>query len=143
SQLSYGPRVVAFRDRLSCLSSEAQRPKSPTGSSCSYRRLSATWSRPSEERSLMVPLIEFIVYVIQLYIWVIIASAIFSWLIAFNVVNTSNRFVYSVAETLYRVTEPALRPIRSILPNLGGIDISPVLLILILMFIINVVLLGW
>ena len=56
----------------------------------------------------MVPLIEFIVYVIQLYIWVIIASAIFSWLIAFNVVNTSNRFVYSVAETLYRVTEPAL-----------------------------------
>jgi YggT family protein len=91
----------------------------------------------------MVPLIEFIVYVIQLYIWVIIASAIFSWLIAFNVVNTSNRFVYSVAETLYRVTEPALRPIRSILPNLGGIDISPVILILILMFIINVVLLGW
>ena len=91
----------------------------------------------------MVPLIEFIVYVIQLYIWVIIASAIFSWLIAFNVVNASNRFVYSVAETLYRVTEPALRPIRSILPNLGGIDISPVILILILMFIINVVLLGW
>jgi len=93
--------------------------------------------------SLMVPLIEFIVYVIQLYIWVIIASAIFSWLIAFNVVNTSNRFVYSVADMLYRVTEPALRPIRSILPNLGGIDISPVILILILMFIINVVLLGW
>ena len=91
----------------------------------------------------MVPLIEFIVYVIQLYIWVIIASAILSWLIAFNVVNTSNRFVYSVAETLYRVTEPALRPIRSILPNLGGIDISPVILILILMFIVNVVLLGW
>ena len=91
----------------------------------------------------MVPLIEFIVYVIQLYIWVIIASAILSWLIAFNVVNTQNRFVYSVADMLYRVTEPALRPIRSILPNLGGIDISPVILILILMFIVNVVLLGW
>ncbi|MBC8013085.1 MAG: YggT family protein [Methyloceanibacter sp.] len=91
----------------------------------------------------MAPLIEFIVYVIQLYIWVIIASAILSWLIAFNVVNTSNRFVYSVADMLYRVTEPALRPIRSILPNLGGIDISPVILILILMFIVNVVLLGW
>jgi YggT family protein len=91
----------------------------------------------------MVPLIEFIVYVIQLYIWVIIASAILSWLIAFNVVNTSNRFVYSVADMLYRVTEPALRPIRSILPNLGGIYISPVILILILMFIVNVVLLGW
>jgi len=91
----------------------------------------------------MVPLIEFIVYVIQLYIWVIIASAILSWLIAFNVVNTQNRFVYSVADMLYRVTEPALRPIRSVLPNLGGIDISPVILILILMFITNVVLLGW
>lgn len=91
----------------------------------------------------MVPLIEFIVYVIQLYIWVIIASAIFSWLIAFNVVNTQNRFVYSVADMLYRLTEPALRPIRSVLPNLGGIDISPVILILILMFITNVVLLGW
>lgn len=91
----------------------------------------------------MAPLIEFIVYVIQLYIWVIIASAILSWLIAFNVVNTQNRFVYSIADMLYRVTEPALRPIRSILPNLGGIDISPVILILILMFIVNVVLLGW
>ena len=91
----------------------------------------------------MVPLIGFLVLVIDLYIWVVIASAILSWLIAFNVVNTSNRFVYSVAETLYRLTEPALRPIRSIIPNLGGIDISPVILILILMFIINVVLLGW
>ena len=87
----------------------------------------------------MVPLIEFIVYVIQLYIWVIIASAILSWLIAFNVVNTSNRFVYSLAEVLYRVTEPALRPIRSILPNLGGIDISPVILILLIFFIQRVI----
>ena len=91
----------------------------------------------------MVPLIGFIVLVIDLYIWVVIASAILSWLIAFNVVNTSNRVVYTIADMLYRVTEPALRPIRSILPNLGGIDISPVILILILMFIINVVLLGW
>ena len=91
----------------------------------------------------MVPLIGFIVLVIDLYIWVVIAGAILSWLIAFNVVNTSNRFVYSVADMLYRVTEPALRPIRSILPNLGGIDISPVILILILLFIRDVVLLGW
>ncbi len=100
-------------------------------------------ARPCWEGLFMVPLIGFIVYVIQLYIWVIIASAILSWLIAFNVVNTSNRFVYSVADMLYRVTEPALRPIRSILPDLGGIDISPVILILFLLFIINVVLLGW
>jgi YggT family protein len=91
----------------------------------------------------MVPLIGFIVLVIDLYIWVVIAGAILSWLIAFNVVNTQNRFVYSVADMLYRITEPALRPIRSILPNLGGIDISPVILILFLLFIRDVVLLGW
>jgi len=91
----------------------------------------------------MVPLIGFIVLVIDLYIWVIIASAILSWLIAFNVVNTQNRFVYTIADMLYRVTEPALRPIRSILPNLGGIDISPVILILLLLFVRDVVLLGW
>jgi len=91
----------------------------------------------------MVPLIGFIALVIDLYIWVVIASAILSWLIAFNVVNTNNRFVYSVADMLYRVTDPALRPIRSILPNLGGIDISPVILILLLLFIRDVVLFGW
>jgi len=91
----------------------------------------------------MVPLIGFIVLVIDLYIWVVIISAILSWLIAFNVVNTSNRFVYTVADVLYRVTEPALRPIRSVIPNLGGIDISPVILILFLLFIRDVVLLGW
>ncbi len=91
----------------------------------------------------MVPLIGFIVLVIDLYIWVIIAGAILSWLIAFNVVNTQNRFVYTVADMLYRVTEPALRPIRRFLPNLGGIDISPVILILFLLFIRDVVLLGW
>jgi YggT family protein len=91
----------------------------------------------------MLPLIGFIVLVIDLYIWVVIAGAILSWLIAFNVVNTQNRFVYSVADMLYRITEPALRPIRSILPNLGGIDISPVILILFLLFIRDVVLLGW
>jgi YggT family protein len=91
----------------------------------------------------MVPLIGFIVLVIDLYIWVVIAGAILSWLIAFNVVNTQNRFVYSVADMLYRITDPALRPIRSVLPNLGGIDISPVILILFLLFIRDVVLLGW
>ena len=91
----------------------------------------------------MVPLIGFIALVIDLYIWVIIIGAVFSWLIAFNVVNTSNRFVYSVGEMLYRVTEPALRPIRRVIPNLGGIDISPVILILFLIFIRDVVLLGW
>ena len=71
---------------------------------------------------------------ISLYIWVLIISAVMSWLIAFKVVNTSNRFVYTVADFLYRVTEPALRPLRRILPNLGGIDISPIILILLLWF---------
>jgi YggT family protein len=88
-------------------------------------------------------LIGFIVLVIDLYIWVVIASAILSWLVAFNVVNINNRFVLSIADMLYRLTEPALRPIRNILPNLGGIDISPVILILLLLFIRDVVLLGW
>ena len=87
----------------------------------------------------MAPLIGFIVLVIDLYIWVVIASAILSWLVAFNVVNTNNRFVLSIADMLYRLTEPALRPIRSILPNLGGIDISPIIVILIIIFIQSVV----
>ena len=91
----------------------------------------------------MAPLIGFFVLVIDLYIWIVIASAILSWLVAFNVVNTNNRVVLMIGDTLYRVTEPALRPIRSILPNLGGIDISPVILILLLLFIRDVVLLGW
>ena len=65
----------------------------------------------------MVPLIGFIALVINLFIWVIIISAILSWLIAFNVVNTSNRFVYTVADMLYRITEPALRPIRNFRPS--------------------------
>ena len=91
----------------------------------------------------MVPLIGFFVLVIDLYIWVVIASAILSWLVAFNVVNTNNRVVLVIGDTLYRLTEPALRPIRNILPNLGGIDISPVILILLLLFVRDVVLLGW
>lgn len=72
--------------------------------------------------------------IINIYVWVIIASAILSWLIAFNVVNTQNRFVYMVADTLRRLTDPVLRPIRQFIPNLGGIDISPVILILMLFF---------
>ena len=82
----------------------------------------------------MAPLIGFFVLVIDLYIWIVIASAILSWLVAFNVVNTNNRVVLMIGDTLYRVTEPVLRPIRNILPNLGGIDISPVILIIALMF---------
>lgn len=77
-------------------------------------------------------------YVIDLaleaYIYVVFAAVIMSWLIAFHVVNVRNQFVGMIAEFLYRITEPALRPIRNRLPNLGGIDISPVILIFIIIF---------
>ncbi len=83
----------------------------------------------------MYSLLKLIDTVIHLYIWCLIISAVMSWLVAFNVINTRNRFVYSVGDFLYRITEPALRPIRNILPNLGGIDISPIILILLLFFV--------
>ena len=72
--------------------------------------------------------------VIWLYVWLLIASAVLSWLVAFNVVNTRHPIVSTIGNFLYQVTEPVLRPIRSIMPNLGGIDISPVILILIIIF---------
>lgn len=80
------------------------------------------------------PLFWLVSTVIQLFIWALIISAVLSWLVAFNVVNTSNRFVYMVGDFLHRVTEPALRPIRSVVPTLGGIDLSPLILILLLIF---------
>jgi YggT family protein len=91
----------------------------------------------------MHALIGFIAMVISLYIWVIIIGAILSWLIAFDVVNRRNRAVFTIADSLYRLTEPALRPIRKVLPDLGGVDISPVVLILGLIFLRDVVLLSW
>ena len=77
--------------------------------------------------------------VIELYIWCLIISAILSWLVAFNVLNTQNRFVNLAGDFLHRVTDPALRPIRRFLPNLGGIDISPIVLIVLLIFAQNLV----
>ena len=73
--------------------------------------------------------------VIDIYTWIVIAGAIMSWLVAFGVVNVSNKFIRMVVDVLYRLTEPVLRPIRRILPNLGGVDISPVILLLGLFFI--------
>jgi YggT family protein len=72
--------------------------------------------------------------VITIFIWLLIAQAVLSWLLAFGVVNRYNRVVASANDVLWRITEPALRPIRSFLPNFGGIDISPVVLILLLYF---------
>jgi YggT family protein len=82
----------------------------------------------------MNPFLWLIDTIITLYIWILIASAVLSWLVAFNVVNTRNPIVHSIGNFLYAVTEPLLRPIRNLLPNLGGIDISPVILILLLLF---------
>jgi YggT family protein len=87
----------------------------------------------------MRALLEVIQLVLELYVYLLIASAILSWLIAFNVVNTRNQFVASVGEFLYRITEPVLAPIRSVMPNLGGLDISPIILILIIYFIQRVI----
>ncbi|QQP89255.1 YggT family protein [Skermanella mucosa] len=75
--------------------------------------------------------------ILGLYVWILIASAILSWLVAFNVVNTRNRAVYVIGDFLYRVTEPVLGPIRRILPNLGGLDLSPIVVILLIFFIRN------
>ena len=72
---------------------------------------------------------------VSLYIWILFLSVIASWLINFNVINTSNRVVYMVVDVLYKMSEPALRPIRRLLPNMGGLDLSPVVLILLLWFI--------
>ena len=77
----------------------------------------------------MRALFEVIYLALDFYIWIIIASAVFSWLYAFNVVNMRNQFVGMIGNFLHQMTEPALRPIRRIMPNLGSIDISPIILI--------------
>ena len=74
---------------------------------------------------------------INIYIWILIASAVLSWLVAFNVVNPRNPVVRQIGEALWRLTEPVLAPIRSFLPNLGGLDLSPLVLIIALFFVRN------
>ena len=86
-------------------------------------------------KSILV-LVDSVVYI---YIWILIINALLSWLIAFNVLNTSNRLVYSLLDISYKITDPLLRPTRNFLPNLGSIDISPVVLILLLMFARNLI----
>ena len=87
----------------------------------------------------MRAVLDVVMLALNLYVWILIASAVLSWLIAFNVVNTRNQFVSTVWDFLYRITEPALRPIRNMLPNLGGIDISPIILLLVIFFIQSVI----
>jgi YggT family protein len=88
----------------------------------------------------MLELLNFISSLITLYIYIIIASAVMSWLIAFNVINPYNQFVRSIWQGLNALTEPVLRPIRRWMPDLGGIDISPMVLIIVLWFVQGVLL---
>ena len=88
----------------------------------------------------MRAVLDIILLVLQIYIWLLIAAAVLSWLVAFNVVNTRNQVVAMLGEFLFRITEPLLRPIRSVMPNLGGIDVSPVILILLILLLENVIL---
>jgi YggT family protein len=87
----------------------------------------------------MRAVLEVILFVLQMYVWLLIAAAVLSWLIAFNVVNVRNQFVGTIGDFLYRITEPVLRPIRNVLPNLGGLDISPIVVIIIIFFIQRVI----
>ena len=77
--------------------------------------------------------------IITIYLWIIIINAILSWLVAFNILNTQNRFVFSVLDTTYKMTDPALNRIRRFIPTFGSIDVSPVVLILLLMFLRNII----
>ena len=81
------------------------------------------------------PIFRIAIPILDLYIWAIIISAILSWLVHFNVVNSRNQLVHTIGSFLWRITEPVLRPIRRFIPNLGGIDISPIVLILAIYFI--------
>ena len=88
----------------------------------------------------MFELLQFISYLLTLYVYILIAAAVLSWLIVFNVVNTRNPIVDAIGRFLYAITEPVLRPIRNRLPNFGGIDVSPIIVILIIFFIQSVIL---
>jgi YggT family protein len=80
----------------------------------------------------MRPFLEVIMFLLNFYMWIVIAAVIVSWLIAFNVINTRNQFVGMIVDVLYRLTEPVFRPIRQFMPNLGGIDFSPLIVLLII-----------
>lgn len=91
----------------------------------------------------MIALYLLIDTVLGIFVWLLIAQAVLSWLIAFNVINTHNRAIYVIGDFLYRITEPLLRPIRGILPNFGGIDLSPMVLILLVFFVRNLLAEYW
>jgi YggT family protein len=83
----------------------------------------------------MIAIFYLVLQILKLYSYVVITNVILSWLIAFNVLNTQNRFVYSILELSYRLTDPILNKIRHFLPNLGSLDISPIILLILIWFI--------
>ena len=87
----------------------------------------------------MRAVLEIVMMVLELYSWVIIASAVLSWLTAFNVINMRNSFVYIINETCYLLTEPLMRPIRRVLPYMGGLDLSPIIILLAITFLQKVI----
>jgi YggT family protein len=99
-------------------------------------RLAASFARPAGGDGVISGLFELLFIVIRFYIWIVIAAAAYSMLAAFGVIDTRNRVVWTIGDFLYRATDPALRPIRRFLPNLGSVDISPIILILLLQFIL-------
>jgi YggT family protein len=119
----------------------ATQPAMPAPFAPGLRRLGtdATVSAPlvAEVAGPMYAFLNLVSTVIQIYIWLLIAQAVLSWLVAFGIANRHHRLVSVLGDFLWRITEPLLRPIRRVLPDLGGIDVSPVILILLLYFIRN------
>ena len=158
SQLSYSPtgpeeaRIIGVERDLSSfplgVATAASRRKKRRSANMLPRCVAVVYGqprsfseapRPAETRP-MVAIARLIDTVVTLYIWVLIAQAILSWLIAFNVVNGYNTVVRGLGEFLWRVTEPVLRPLRRFVPAIGGVDISPIVLILVLYFLRDLVL---
>ncbi|OXT02347.1 hypothetical protein B7H23_05440 [Notoacmeibacter marinus] len=88
---------------------------------------------------ILIPLLQVISVALSIFWWIVIAMIVVSWLIAFDIINTRNRFVYTVWDFLNRITDPVLAPIRRFMPNLGGIDISPIILFLIIIFLQSII----
>ena len=87
----------------------------------------------------MIPIFELLVQVIELYKFVLIVAVIMSWLVAFNVINTNNQVIASIGRALYNLTEPVYRPIRRFLPDFGGVDLSPIVVVIILFFLEQII----
>jgi YggT family protein len=87
----------------------------------------------------MLAILDVIMLILNAYIWVLVASAVFSWLVAFNVVNSRNQFVYQIGRVLYQLTEPVLAPIRRRMPNFGALDLSPLVVLIIIFFLQSII----